>query len=1182
MADEPMTDDEVPDIKDIDTGFLAEQETRLDIKDIYTSVLAEQETRLDITPNLPCNALSGGDYDDLYTFYGSEDSSGDEEPPNTEPISIKIPDCLLVSPRSCYDPFEPPSPIMSERDALKGVTPRRILEDSSLELQLDDFAVYCNTDAYPDEMRPLHLHGTGTDLYFDGVVTNGTQSAYVRRVKIHALPIGNYGPESTDLTKDKIWIQSEDSAESDIYYRLKTPAIEYKRFFEPFLWVADLAKHCVDFLEAMYLKKNRVTIHHFRLDFAAWLHATYEASDSREEVLMWMLKYPRCDYGSAVNTNIAFLHKEAVGTLGDTITNFHTLWNEVHFFQKYTPAPTESRNICTVVTRYTYDCFNHLPFGRLLEVMDLGVTTKRLRSDLLAQRPSATFHMLPNRPDSADVSKICPGDTISTARDAVESGTVWEKEAARDDHHDELWFALVQDVSFDEDGYRVFEVIWYYRPVDTLCGLMKYPWSNELFLSDHCSCDEDSKIREDEVHGVHQVEFGGTPETTKDFFCRQMYLAEDRTWVSLSQAHLRCRHVQDGPVSSYEDEYSLGDTVLVRWGRNRKLCQPCEVVYAAEEFGRLRYTFRKLLSRRDVDSTASNAPPNEVVYTDETVKLGRSHIVGRCHVRWFAATEQIPTPYDRDGVGAYFFFTHQKECGEEGYTISPLDEAPWSMNQGPRQDSVPKLRGLDLFCGGGNFGRGLEEGGSIMMKWANDMDSKAIHTYMANAIDPEQVSPFLGSIDDFQRLAMQGQFADNVPRIGEVDFISGGSPCPGFSTMTNDRTTDPQRKNQSLVAAFASCVDLYRPKYGILENVMGIIQSCRDRDQDVFSQLMCALVGMGYQARLFFLDALSCGSAQMRSRVFIVFAAPGWTLPEKPLQTHSHPPSVKNASLGRLPTGEPMAKREIAKCTPFRYKSAAQATAGLPTIYDAKPDICVPFPDHRVVSGTNTNLMRNRVRLIPKFPYGMNFSQAWYGYYGTYPRAAGLGRLTKSERSTFPPSRHGENTKVTLTSIQSNAYGRRLPHQPMGTIVTAASPTDAKQGRTIHWNEDRCMTVLEAKRAQGFLDSEIILGTTTTQYKIVGNSVAREVSLALGTVITDAVMRSYGRDCKHSAVEQEDEEVEQDDEGEEEIFATSPLWARAARRRDEESETPGTSVPTSPGAAALTREKNGNNKRWRE
>ncbi len=72
---------------------------------------------------------------------------------------------------------------------------------------------------------------------------------------------------------------------------------------------------------------------------------------------------------------------------------------------------------------------------------------------------------------------------------------------------------------------------------------------------------------------------------------------------------------------------------------------------------------------------------------------------------------------------------------------------------------------------------------------------------------------------------MEGKFSASVPSPGKVDLISAGSPYPGFSLLTLDKSTLAQVKNRSMVASFISFIDLYRPKYGLLENVKGIAQN---------------------------------------------------------------------------------------------------------------------------------------------------------------------------------------------------------------------------------------------------------------------------------------------------------------------------------------------------------------------
>jgi DNA (cytosine-5)-methyltransferase 1 len=298
------------------------------------------------------------------------------------------------------------------------------------------------------------------------------------------------------------------------------------------------------------------------------------------------------------------------------------------------------------------------------------------------------------------------------------------------------------------------------------------------------------------------------------------------------------------------------------------------------------------------------------------------------------------------------------------------------------------------------------------------------------------VRPFLGSVDDMLLAALESRFSDAVPRPGEVDFIAAGSPCPGFSTLTMDKTTDDQVKNRSLVASVASFVDFYRPKYGILENVPNIVQRGAKREEDVFSQLICAIVGMGYQAQIVLGGAWSHGAPQSRERVFLYFAAPGLPLPEAPVPSHSHFQGTKERGLGVMANGEPYVKRNTRLPTPFKFVSAAASTADLPPIYDGKADLCIPFPDHRLSVGMSAK-RRDQYAVIPTHPYGMNFAAAW---------RMGDAVMTPAERELFPAT--GERV-----DMRSKAWGRVHPDEVFSTISTASHPVDSRIGRSMHWHE---------------------------------------------------------------------------------------------------------------------------------
>ena len=61
------------------------------------------------------------------------------------------------------------------------------------------------------------------------------------------------------------------------------------------------------------------------------------------------------------------------------------------------------------------------------------------------------------------------------------------------------------------------------------------------------------------------------------------------------------------------------------------------------------------------------------------------------------------------------------------------------------------------------------------------------------------------------------------------------------------------------------------------------------------------------------------------------------------------------------------------------------------------------------------------------------------------------------------------------------------------------------------------MTIMEARRAQGFPDHEVIVGAPIMQWKIIGNSVARPVALALGVALRKAWLDNKDSDAKEVA-----------------------------------------------------------------
>ena len=288
-----------------------------------------------------------------------------------------------------------------------------------------------------------------------------------------------------------------------------------------------------------------------------------------------------------------------------------------------------------------------------------------------------------------------------------------------------------------------------------------------------------------------------------------------------------------------------------------------------------------------------------------------------------------------------------------------------------------------------------------------------------------------------------------------------------------------------MIASVVAFVDIYRPKYAFLENVKGMAYG--PETNNVLAHVISALVGMGYQTRTFALDAWNYGSAQSRSRIFISIAAPGLTPVLEPPHTHSHPENVVSASLGKLPNGLRFNSRYSSQ-TPFNYVTAEEAMRDLPAT-DGRIS-CLAFPDHRM-SIYLSNLHRIQIASIPRFPRG-----------NTFVLAVKEGYMPQAQIDAFDWS----------SSIKSSLSARGWQRVKRGTLVptimTEARPSDGINGTVLHWDDERLLTVMEVRRAQGFLDEEVLLGLPREQWKIVGNSVARSVALALGVSLREAWLKN--------------------------------------------------------------------------
>ncbi len=913
-----------------------------------------------------------------------------------------------------------------------------------------------------------------SELMFDGTLTVGEEERYVQKVKFQILTLEGYGDYSFSVQKN-FCIQSYVGGQSEVWYRLAQPSAEYSRFYKPFTWLGHFTKQFVDYLTWL----PTAVLRHFRSDFYEWMIKRHRGDVAFQS---WFSEFGNQDFATVVVANVAFLWKETNSIIPDAAKL--PIWREVDYLQ-LAAIPSQLRvQKKTIVTPYIRQCFEHMYFSKFLqslcpEEIVLKAWQRRILSLGFGSGSHSEGFVKEPRGRAID-REFQVGDVVVVGRDQISD---WKDQA-------QTWTAYVQG-SENRRGIQLLSIIWLYRPEDTTLANTVYPYSRELFMSDHCNCDtfHTAKLKSSDVLGIVDVDWfvGGSGRTHPDhFFVRQKYHSEDNSFSSLGKNDFRCAcGVLPTHLENVMMHCSIGDTVLIEQRCDGgKILEPVQIIdFVLEEE---KILVRRLL-RRKRDLRHEGASPNELVFTDEHFRVAAKAYRRKCNIRFFSADANVTTPYNRQGTGDFYFIKTQLVKDGSGVHLMDLQlPFPASLNNGfdPDVEGARKpLNGLSLFCGGGNFDRGLEESGVIRTRWAVDIDERAQHTYRLNA-KFAGTRFYFGSVDDFLAEAMRGPGHD-FPAIGEIDFISAGSPCQGYSSAQPNKQSETSKKNASLITSVLSFIDLYRPKHALLENVVAMASGIGKRKENVFAQVLSSLVAMGYQVQQFQLDAWSFGAPQSRTRLFILATAPGLTQPKEPPHTHSHPPWVVNRSLGKAVSGMPFGTRQF-EATPFPYVTAQEATKDLPFIGDSKVQACIPFPDHRTCR-EESGLTRCLISSIPVVPDNSSMVKAMQ-----------QGLLPRPLMDLF--DRQGPHRRSAI----SKAWQRISADGLIPTITTSIMPADSFTGRCLHWEQHRLITVMEARRAQGFPDEEVLIGLPRHQWKIIGNSVARQVALALGMSIREA------------------------------------------------------------------------------
>lgn len=347
------------------------------------------------------------------------------------------------------------------------------------------------------------------------------------------------------------------------------------------------------------------------------------------------------------------------------------------------------------------------------------------------------------------------------------------------------------------------------------------------------------------------------------------------------------------------------------------------------------------------------------------------------------------------------------------------------------------MRAVSLFTGAGGFDQGFIDAG-IEVSVASELDADACDTYSANHPGT---------------LLVQGDIRATKHRIAELaegaDIVFGGPPCQGFSVIGKK---DPDDKRSRLVFEFADAVEMIRPKAFVMENVKALAEMAVWKP--VREKYIERMGSMGYDVRVFVLNAKDYGVPQKRERAFFIGI------------------------------------RKDLGCDLDRLQSILESKRSVPPTVR---EVLLSLPEFGTEANPRT--CAARVTLLKKpvmrsTPYsGMLFN--------------GKGRPIDLDgcANTLVASMGGANTPIIDETLLRDPNAESwIQGYHTGLANGTISPASVQVPDCI-----RRLTVLEASALQTFPEGYIFKGPKSTVYKQIGNAVPCRLAKAVAEAVAEMV-----------------------------------------------------------------------------
>jgi DNA-cytosine methyltransferase len=375
----------------------------------------------------------------------------------------------------------------------------------------------------------------------DGVFLDRGSFRAVEAMELDSVIIGGLDDPSSATTTDDISIITSSGYEQEIEYRLVKASRQYAPLFEPFLWVADFAKHVFHFLQAASEDGRSVYLADFANDF--W----HDISDSNWTAQTHLVDHwhSLCDNATDFRRHLIhygnFLHDKAseVAEAGMyTELQNHPVWKEIGLSKE---KAKRAENDLTTVTEDVAATFlpsfptwgsNGFDLLDVLTVSSRVARARKARCDAL-HFPQKMSSRCDNGFTDVEGSRQSQVDIIlQEAVRAADSPDRPELSAQQIEgrvvivkQQNVYRYAYIKGVH-RENSVSIF---WLLRPKETMCGSSAfYPVGNELFFSDECCC---TPITCREVLAAFEVSILAEQGTVpNEFFVHMLYQTQTQTF----------------------------------------------------------------------------------------------------------------------------------------------------------------------------------------------------------------------------------------------------------------------------------------------------------------------------------------------------------------------------------------------------------------------------------------------------------------------------------------------------------------------------------------------------------------------------------------------------------------------------------------------------------------------------